>query len=144
MPKDHHDNHKDHDKGGHPKKDCRGRDQDGWPSDRGGLPPEIVASVAIANVKAVAEQPALLSNLNQGNLVANVNLAQQNGLSQQQAMNDVLIAVTGKTINLVTNLSPLESMATLKLVSGNDLAQQLADLRASLHPLTEPVPLSGS
>lgn len=98
----------------------------------GALPADIVQSVAIANLKSVAEQPAMLSNLAYANLVNNVNLSQQNSVSNQQAMNELGIAITGKTVNLVSNLGPLEARSAVDVLSNNELAQTIADLKATL------------
>ncbi|MBP0030915.1 hypothetical protein [Roseofilum sp. Guam] len=94
------------------------------------LPGDIRESIAISNAKSVAEQPALLANLAFANVVANTNLSQQNALSNQQAMNQLAMTVTAKAVNKVSDLTPLEALAVNKLYTGNDVAQQLADLRA--------------
>lgn len=96
------------------------------------LPDDIRESIAIGNVKSVAEQPSMLSNLAYANLIANVNLAGQNAVSNQQAMNQLALTVTGKVVNLVANLSPLEAVAVVKLDTGNDIAEQIADLKAAV------------
>lgn len=96
------------------------------------LPDDIKESIAISNVNSVAQQPAMLSNLAYANLIANVNLSQQNAVSNQQAMNQLGVSVTGKAVNLVANLSPMEAVAVVKLDSGDDFAaQQLADLKGA-------------
>ena len=100
------------------------------------LPDDIRESIAIGNVKSVAEQPSMLSNLTFSNTITNTNLSQQNAVSQQQAMNQLTTTVTGKVVNLIANLTPLEAVATVKLDTGNDLAQQIADLKAAVLPLT--------
>ena len=94
------------------------------------LPGDIRESVAIANAKSVAEQPAMLSNLAFANLAANTNLSQQNALSNQQAMNQLAITVVGNAVNRVSDLSPMEAIAVNKLDTGDDVAQHLADLKA--------------
>jgi hypothetical protein len=96
-----------------------------------GVNPQIVDSVAIGNVKSVAEQPAMLSNLAFANLVNNVNLSQQNAVSNQQAMNQLLITVTGKIVNMLANLSPLEAASVTELFTGDDAAREAADLKAA-------------
>jgi hypothetical protein len=96
------------------------------------LPDDIRESIAIGNVKSVAEQPSMLSNLAYANLIGNVNLSQQNAVSNQQAMNQLGLTVTGKVVNLVANLSPLEAVAVVKMDTGNDVAQQLADLKGTI------------
>jgi hypothetical protein len=96
------------------------------------LPDDIRESIAIGNVKSVAEQPSMLSNLAYANLIANVNLAGQNAVSNQQAMNQLALTVTGKVVNLVANLSPMEAVAVVKLDTGNDIAEQISDLKAAV------------
>lgn len=93
-----------------------------------GLPDDIRSSVAVANVKSVAEQPALLSNLAFGNLVANVNLSQQNAVAHQQAMTQLMASVVSKAVNQISNLSPQESLAINKLNYANDLGKALAEM----------------
>ena len=95
------------------------------------IPNDIRESLAIANVKSVAEQPAMLSNLAFSNLITNNNLSQQNAVSNQQAMNQLGLTVTGKAINRVSNLSSEEAVAILKIDTGNELAVQLAELKAA-------------
>jgi hypothetical protein len=102
------------------------------------LPDDIRESIAIGNVKSVAEQPSMLSNLAYANLIANVNLAGQNAVSNQQAMNQLGVTVAGKTVNLVANFSPLEAAATVKLDTGNDVAEQLADLKGTIASFSAP------
>ena len=96
------------------------------------IPNDIRESLAIANVKSVAEQPAMLSNLAFSNLITNNNLSQQNAVSNQQAMNQLGLTVTGKTVNRISNLSSEEAVGILKIDSGNELAAQLAELKAAV------------
>lgn len=62
---------------------------------------ELVESVAIGNIKSIAEQPAMLANLAYGMLVTNTNLSQQNAVSNQQAMNQLGISITGASVSLL-------------------------------------------
>jgi hypothetical protein len=94
------------------------------------LPDDIRESIAIGNVKSVAEQPSMLSNLAYANLISNVNLSQQNAVSNQQSFNQLGVTVTGKVVNRVSTLSPMEAVAVVKLDTGNDIAEQMADLGA--------------
>jgi hypothetical protein len=100
-------------------------------STNSGLPNDIRESVAIANAKSVAEQPAMLSNLAYSNLISNINLSQQNAVSNQQAMNQLSLSVTAKAVNRISDLSPREAVAISEMMTGNDLALQLAELRAA-------------
>jgi len=96
------------------------------------LADDIRESIAIGNVKSVAEQTSMLSNLAYADLISNDNLSQQNAVSNQQAMNQLQITVTGKAVNRISDLSPMEAVATTKLDTGNDVAEQLADLKATV------------
>lgn len=96
------------------------------------LPTDIVQSVAIGNLKAVAEQPAMISNLAYANLVANTNLSQQNAVSYQQAMNELGLAVVGKSVSNASNLGPLEARSAADVLSDNELAEALMGLQAVL------------
>ena len=100
------------------------------------LPDDIREAVAIANVKSVAEQVSMLSNLAYANLISNTNLAQQNAVSNQQGLNQLSETVTGKSVNLVANLNPLEAVATTKLDTGNDVSEQLADIQGTVQAFT--------
>ena len=88
--------------------------------------------IGITNLKSVGEQPAMLSNLAYSNTIANTNLSQQNAVANQQAMNELGIAVTGKTVNLVSNLGPLEARSAVDVLTNNELAETIADLQSSL------------
>jgi hypothetical protein len=52
-------------------------------------------------------------------------------------MNQLGVTVTGKIVNLVANLSPMEAVAVVKMDTGNDIAQQISDLKAAVAPLTK-------
>lgn len=102
------------------------------------LPSDIVQSVAIGNLKAIAEQPAMISNLAYGNTVANTNLSQQNAVANQQAMNELGVAITGRTVARVANLGPLEARSAVDVLTNNELAQTLADLKSTLQAFSNP------
>ena len=93
---------------------------------------EIETAVAIANVSSVAQQPAMLSNLMFANTIANVNLAQANAVSNQQNMNEVGASVVGKVVNSITNLGPLEAMSALQILTGNEVAEELIDIKSAM------------
>ena len=102
------------------------------------LPDDIREAIAIGNVKSVAEQSSMLSNLAYANLISNVNLSQQNAVSNQQGLNQLGVTVTGKSVNLVANLSPMEAVAAVKLDTGNDVAEQLADIKGTVQAFSPP------
>jgi len=82
--------------------------------------PEIVQEqsevVAASNLKVTGEGPAFYGNLAYGNAIANQQMAQQNALAHQQAMNNLAAAVIGKVTEMVIHTSPSEGaidMATI-------------------------------
>lgn len=102
------------------------------------LPNEIVQSIAISNAKSIADQPAMLANLSMGNLIANINLSQQNAVANQQAMNELQTSVVGKVVNLLTSLGPLEARSAVDVLTNNELAQTIADLKSTIAAFGKP------
>lgn len=95
-----------------------------------GIPDDIREAIAIANAKSIAEQPAMLANLAYANLVNNVNLSQQNAVSNQQAMNQMTLSVTSKAVDKISNLNPQEAVSVTKILSAQELAEQIAQLKS--------------
>jgi len=104
------------------------------------LPDSIIQSIAIGNAKSIGEQPAMLSNLAYSNTIANTNLSQQNAVANQQAMNELGIAIVGKTVNSLTNLGPLEARSAVDVLTGNSLAEEIADLKAAIQAFVNQAP----
>jgi len=88
------------------------------------VPPEVLESVVVDNVKTVAGQPASLANL-----------ALQNAVAHNQAMNAILVALTTKAAETLLATSPGES----------DVAAQMMAIKASqtTPPVTVPPPAGG-
>ena len=108
------------------------------------LPDDIRESIAIGTVDAVAGQSSSLSNMAYANSISNVNISQQNTVANQQAINQVGVSVLGKAVNLVADLSPMEAVAVVKMDTGNDVAEQLMDLKSSVQAFPnqpKPIPL---
>ncbi|MBN2069311.1 MAG: RebB family R body protein [Opitutales bacterium] len=106
------------------------------------LPPslgETVTVIGVSNLKSVAEQPAMLSNLSFSNTVANTNLSQQNAVANQQAMNELGVSILGKTVNKVSDLGPLEARSAVDILTNNELAQDMASLKASIQMFADKV-----
>ncbi len=114
------------------------------------LPDDIRESIALGSFCSITGQPSSLSNLAYSNAISNNNLTQQNTVANQQAMNQVGKSVLGHTVNFVADLSPMEAVAVVKVDTGNDLAQQIMDLKAAIDggqgnnvgPLPPPQPLN--
>ena len=92
-------------------------------------------AMATAAVLSAAQQPARWSNLAYANAIANINLSQQNAVSQQQAMNQLMTAVVGKAVNNIANTGPLQALAQRQVMVENTLAQQLRDLQAAIQAI---------
>ncbi len=101
------------------------------------IPQEVSDAIAVGNLKSIAEQPALLSNLAYANTIANTNLAQQNAVANQQAMNELGISIVAKAANTVTNLGPLEARSAVDVLTDDELAQTIADLKATIQAFTK-------
>lgn len=93
---------------------------------------EVLSSVAIGNLKAISEQPAMLSNLAYSNVISSTNLGQQNAVANQQAVNELGISVVAKDSNIVSNLGPLEARSSVDVLTNNELAQTITDLKSAL------------
>lgn len=94
-------------------------------------------SNATESQNPIAEQPAMLANLAFANLVANTNLAQQNAVANQQAMNELGISVVAKGVTVLSQLSPLEARSAVDILTNNELAQTLADLKATVQAFSD-------
>ena len=104
------------------------------------LDPGVVEAVGIGNLKAISEQPAMLSNLAYSNTVANTNLSAQNAVSNQQALNELGVSILGKTVNVVSNLGPLESKSAQEILTGNTMGETIAALKAATENLNKAIP----
>ena len=96
----------------------------------------VIEAVAIGNLKSISEQPAMLSNLAYSNTVVNTNLSMQNAVANQQALNELGVAVTGKTINRLINLGPLEAVSVTQVLTANTVAEEILDLKAAVQGLS--------
>ena len=96
------------------------------------LDDKVVSAVAIGNLKAISEQPAMLSNLAFSNVVNSNNLGQQNAVANQQAVGELGISVLAKGSNTISNLDPLSARSAVDVLTNNELAETIADLKAVL------------
>lgn len=96
------------------------------------LDEQIVSAVATGNLKAISEQPALLSNLAYSNVVSTNNLGQQNAVANQQAGNQISAPIVAKAVNTVSDIGPMDSRSAVDVLTNDELAQTVADLKASV------------
>jgi hypothetical protein len=105
---------------------------------------QVVSATAIANLKAISEQPAMLSNLAFANSVSSTNLGQQNAVTNQRSVSDLGISTLARGTNTVSNLGPMQARSAVDALSNNELAQTIADLKAVVAGFAgaPPVPVS--
>lgn len=96
------------------------------------FPLAVIEGVAIGNLKAISEQPAMLSNMAYSNMVANTNLSMQNAVSNQQAMNELNVSVTAAAVSTVKDLGPLEARSAVDILTNDELASEIAGLKATI------------
>ncbi len=92
------------------------------------LPSDVIQAIAISNAKSIGEQPAILANLALAQQIFNQNMQQQIALSQQQAMNQVQMAATAKSIAMIDNCKNQDAIDQLtrdieKLIRDMDVMQ---------------------
>lgn len=102
------------------------------------LDEKVVTAVAIGNFKAISEQPSMLSNLAYSNAVSTNNLGQQNAVSNQQAGNQLGVSLMAKATKTVSDLDPLAARSAVDVLTNNELAQTIADLKATVEAFANP------
>ncbi|SFE15911.1 hypothetical protein [Paracidovorax konjaci] len=102
------------------------------------LDEQVVSAVAIGNLKAISEQPAMLSNLAYSNVVATSNLGQQNAVANQRAVGELGLPLVAKATNTISNVGPLEARAAVDVLTNDELAQTIADLKSVLDAFAGP------
>lgn len=92
----------------------------------------VVEAVAASGMYSISTQPAMLSNLDYSNAVANNNLSEQNAVANQQAVSEVGVSILGKAVSMISDLGSLESKSNSEIISGNTIAEQIGSLKASV------------
>lgn len=82
----------------------------------------IVDSVANTNLKNVAEAPAFYSGLAMGDAVAH-----------QRGINTIREAAIGSIVDRIIHADPSEAISTLKMMTGDSVAQQMQALLSALN-----------
>ncbi|MFL6628037.1 MAG: hypothetical protein ACJ8IK_20430 [Burkholderiaceae bacterium] len=102
------------------------------------LDEQVTTAVAIGNLKAISEQPAMLSNLAYSNVVSTNNLGQQNAVANQRAVGELAIPLVAKGVNTISDLGPLAARAAVDVLTNDEVAQAIADLEASVEAFAGP------
>lgn len=89
----------------------------------------IMESVALSGI-AVSEQPSMLSNLTYSNTVVNNDLSAKGSVSNGDAQNKLRISILAKAIDRVQNPQPMEARCSVDVLTNNELAQAIADLKS--------------
>lgn len=100
-----------------------------------GLPPDIINAIAVSNAKSIGEQPAILSNLALANQIANCNLAQQNAISNQQAMFQLQMATLSKCVEVILGAGPPSSESVQQMQA---LQKFFAQVMAQMSAMADP------
>lgn len=103
------------------------------------LPDDIRESVAVANLKTISEQGAILTNMALTNLVAHQQRLNQIAEEQMQGSAAFGRAILSRAINHVLDTEIADAAAVQKIASGNDLGQQLAQLGAVISQIMQTV-----
>jgi hypothetical protein len=103
------------------------RDQTGG----GGIDDSIIGAVAISGM-AIAGQPSMLSNLAYANILSSNDLGAKNQVSNQDAQNKLRISILSRAVNRVQNLQPLQARSAVDVLTNNELAQTITDLKATM------------
>lgn len=107
------------------------------------IPNDIVQSIATSTAISVGEQPAILANLALANQIANINLAQQNALSNQQAMFQLELTIVSKCVEMISSITPSQSNAAQQLEMFNNIMKifsQLSQSGAAQSAAPQPAP----
>lgn len=103
-------------------------------SDASSLPDQIVESIAISNAKSIGEQPAILSNLALANQVLNTSMQQQMILSQQQTMNQIMMATLAKCVSIITNGGRLSLEDSKEFAAAVDAMNKIYEASKKMAP----------
>jgi hypothetical protein len=87
------------------------------------IPQDLIEAIASSTAISVGEQPAILANLALANQIANTNLAQQNAISNQQAMFQLELTIVSKCVELIANINPTSTNAAQQLDAYKQIMQ---------------------
>ena len=118
----------------------------GTGSSSSNIPSDLIEAIASSTAISVGEQPAILANLALANQIANTNLAQQNALTNQQAMFQVQLTIVSKCVELIANISPASATASQQLLAFQKVMEMFSQLTKSSisGPSTPPDTAPGS
>lgn len=89
----------------------------------------IMEAVALTGV-VMSEQPSMLSNLAYSNILSSNDLSAKSLVSNQNAQNKLRLSILSKAVNQIQNSQPLQARSAMDMLTNNELAQTVADLKA--------------
>ncbi len=100
---------------------------------------DLIEAIADSTAISVGEQPAILANLALANLIANTNLAQQNAISNQQAMFHLEMTIVSKCVEMIASINPSSAQAANQLAVMQNLMEMVKQMQAPNAVNTGPV-----
>jgi hypothetical protein len=94
------------------------------------IPSDLIEAIADSTAISVGEQPAILANLALANLIANTNLAQQNAISNQQAMFQLEMTIVSKCVEVIANINPSSAHAADQMTAMQQLIAMVKQMQA--------------
>ena len=92
------------------------------------IPDNLIDAIASSTAMAVGEQPAILANLALANQIANTNLAQQNAISNQQAMFHLELTTVSKCVEMIASINPTSGGATQQIEAFQKIMEMFAQM----------------
>jgi hypothetical protein len=96
----------------------------------GNISNDLIEAIADSTAISVGEQPAILANLALANLIANTNLAQQNAISNQQAMFQLEMTIVSKCVEVIANINPSSAHAADQMQAMQQLIGMVKQMQA--------------
>jgi hypothetical protein len=96
----------------------------------GDISKDLIEAIADSTAISVGEQPAILANLALANLIANTNLAQQNAISNQQAMFQLEMTIVSKCVEVIANINPSSAHAANQMTAMHQLIAMVKQMQA--------------
>ena len=116
----------------------------GTGSSSSNIPSDLVEAIASSTAISVGEQPAILANLALANQIANTNLAQQNAISNQQAMFQLELTIVSKCVEMIASINPTSATAAQQLAAFQKVMEMFAQMsKSSISGPSSPATSSG-
>ena len=106
----------------------------------GDIPNNLIEAIANSTAMSVGEQPAILANLALANQIANTNIAQQNALSNQQAMFHLELTIVSKCVEMIASINPAGGSATQQLAAFQAIMEMFAKMNPAHTAVAQPAP----